>query len=316
MKYFGLNVGLKKSDAFEGWFSKVDDSKNGVMFSVIWGYSTHHKTKHAFIQFQDTMRHDTAYVRYPIEEMQVETDPFILHIGKNRLWETGMHLDFDLEGVPVRGDFSFSNLMPIKQSVFKPNIMGWLSYFPNQCNHAIISMHHQVTGDFQMGDQSWAIRDAYGYMEKDWGTGFPKEYVWLQANIGDKDSVVFSYATVPMLGKYAKGFFLVLHHKGKEYRFSSIEGSKLLQFEVSKEAFKATVKKRGRYIILKVKQRKPVDLVSPEHGEMNAYIKESLEGSLELIMKNKKEPAMRLTSQSASIDIHFDEDATDQGENA
>lgn len=45
--------------------------------------------------------------------------------------------------------------------------MGFLSYLPNQCNHAIISMSHQVAGDFQMGDQSWKTQDAYGYMEKD-----------------------------------------------------------------------------------------------------------------------------------------------------
>ena len=31
--------------------------------------------------------------------------------------------------------------------------MGWLSYFPNQCNHAIISMSHKVTGDLKIGDQ-------------------------------------------------------------------------------------------------------------------------------------------------------------------
>jgi hypothetical protein len=305
MKQFGIKVGLEKANAFEGWFCKIDDCKNGLMFSVIWGYSTHKKTKHAFIQFQDSLSHGTSYISYPIEELKWKTDPFVLQIGKNELRESGMHLDFILKGVMVRGDFHFSNITPIKHSILRPNIMGLLSYFPNQCNHAIISMSHKVTGDLQMGDQAWKISDAFGYMEKDWGTGFPKEYVWLQANNWEKSSVVFSYATVPILGKYAKGFFLVLHHEGKEYRFSSIEGSKLSEFQVSKDSFSATVEKRGIRLKLKVKQTNPVALVSPVQGEMKAFIKESLDGTLELTLEIDNLPVVTLTSQRASVDVHF-----------
>ena len=305
MKQFGLRVGLNKASAFEGWFCKIDDWKNELMFSVIWGYSTNQKSKHAFIQFQDTISHGSSYISYPLDELNWKTEPFVLQIGKNELSLTCMHLDLELQGIPVRGDLFFRNLAPIKKSILKPNIMGLLSYFPNQCNHAIISMSHKVTGDLKIGDQLCKIQDAYGYMEKDWGTGFPKEYVWLQANNWEKSSVVFSYATVPILGKYAKGFFLVLHHNSKEYRFSSIEGSKLSDFQVSKDSFSATIEKRGIRLTLKVKQTNPVDLVSPERGEMKSYIKESLEGSLELTLKIINQPVVNLTSQRASIDIHF-----------
>lgn len=305
MKEFGLRIGLSKIDAFEGWFCKIDDWKNELMLSVIWGYSTHKKTKHAFIQFQDTLSHGTSYISYPLDELKWKADPFVLQIGNNVLSESGMHLDFELKGVPVRGDFTFSNLTPIKKTFLKPNIMGFLSYLPNQCNHAIISMSHQVTGDFQMGNRSWKMQDAYGYMEKDWGTGFPKEYVWLQANNWKKSSLVFGYATVPILGKYAKGFFLVLYHENEEFRFSSIEGSKLLNFQVSKDSFEVTIQKRGMRLTLKAKQKNPVALVSPERGEMKSYIKESLEGCLELTLEINNQPMVTLTSERASIDVHF-----------
>lgn len=307
MKEFGLKVGLDKADAFEGWFCKIDDLKNDLMLSVIWGYSTNQKTKHAFIQFQDTISKGTNYISYPLDKMKWTKDPFVLQIGKNELTETGMYLDLMLDGKPIRGDFSFTNTTPIKKSIFKPNIMGILSYFPNQCNHAIISMNHRVTGNIQMGDQLVGVRDAYGYMEKDWGTGFPKEYVWIQANNWEDSSVVFSYATVPILGKYAKGFFLVLHHNGKEYRFSSIEGSKLLEFHVSKDSFSTVIEKKGLRLTLSARQTNPIDLVSPEGGAMNSYIKESLEGSLKLTLEAKNQSEISLTSQRASIDVHFDE---------
>lgn len=305
MKQFGIMVGLHKEAAFEGWFCKIDDQKNGLMFSIIWGYSTHKETKHAFIQFQDSFKHDSSYISYPIKELNWKQDPFALQIGKNQLSETGMILDFEMAGIPVRGDFQFGTFTPIKQSFWKPNIMGWLTFLPNECNHSIISMKHEVTGKFQMGDQSWEIQEAVGYIEKDWGTGFPKEYVWLQANDWEKSSVAFSYATVPMLGKHAKGFFLVLQHEEKEYRFSSIEGSRLSDFHVSHDSFSATIRKGRIQVKLHAKQYNPVALAAPKFGEMKSLIKESLDGTVDLILQIEEQPIISLSSQRASIDVHF-----------
>ena len=90
MKEFGLRIGLSKIDAFEGWFCKIDDWKNELMLSVIWGYSTHKKTKHAFIQFQDTLSHGTSYISYPLDELKWKADPFVLQIGNNVLSESGV----------------------------------------------------------------------------------------------------------------------------------------------------------------------------------------------------------------------------------
>jgi hypothetical protein len=305
MKQFGIMVCLDKVSAFEGWFCKIDDRKNDLMFSVIWGYTTNKKTKHAFIQFQDNLNHNTAYISYPIDELKWTTNPFVLQIGKNKLSQSYMVLDFKINGFTVRGDFHFGAFMPIKMSFLKPNIMGWLTYFPNECNHSIISMDHKVNGYLQFDNQSWIINDAVGYLEKDWGTGFPKEYVWAQANDWENSSMVFSYATIPMLGKYAKGFFLVLIHNGKEYRFSSIEGSKLTFFHALKDSFEAIVKKGGYIITLKAEQSNPLTLVSPYQGEMSSHIKESLEGSLMISLEINKKSLITLSSSRASIDVHL-----------
>lgn len=305
MKQFGMMVGLDKKDAFEGWFTKIDDQENELMLSIIWGYSTHKYTKHAFIQFQDSLKHKTTYITYPIDELKWKTDPFVLQIGKNELSQKGIFLNFVMNSVTVKGEFYFSDFTTIKHSILKPNIMGWLTFFPNECNHSIISMNHKVTGNIQIGNQSWKIMDADGYIEKDWGTSFPKEYVWVHANDWKRSSVVFSYATVPFLGKHAKGFFLVLHHDEKEYRFSSIEGSKLTDFNVLKDSFNATIEKKGIRLKLKAKQFNPVTLTSPKGGEMKSHIKESLDGMIELALEIKDQTPIILTSKRASIDVHF-----------
>lgn len=305
MKQFGIMVGLEKPESFEGWFSKIDDQENDLMLSVIWGYSTHKATKHAFIQFTNSLLHKTTYIRYPLEEMKWQKEPFVLQIGNNELSEKGMKLDFEIEGVPVQGDFLFGSLTPIRTSFLKPNIMGWLTHFPNECNHSIISMYHSVNGNLKIGKDSWDLWEADGYMEKDWGTSFPREYVWAHANGWDSSALVFSYATVPVLGRFAKGFFLVFHHEGYEYRFSSIEGARMMNFEVSKDAFKATVKK-GKYVVkLKARQSNPVELASPSKGEMSQRIKESLDGNIEIIMMVKGKETLNLTSDRASIDVHW-----------
>ena len=306
---FGLMVGLEKKDAFEGWFSKVDAKEAGILFSVIWGYTTHEKTKHAFLQFTSSLDHDTAYISYPIEEMWVEENPFVLHIGNNVLSKEKMVLDFEMDGKSVKGSFSFGELSPIRTSFLKPGIMGWLTHFPNECNHGIISMNHEVSGNLTVGEDSFLISGAKGYMEKDWGISFPENYVWAQANDFEDSSIAFSYATVPMLGKSAKGFFLVLHHEGKEYRFSSIEGSFMLDFKVREDAFVAVIQK-GRYkVVLKAKQLNPVALASPDHGEMRAKIKESLDGRMALLLFKGKEKIMELQTERGSIDVDFGEKA-------
>ena len=305
MNQFGVMVGLNKKDAFEGWFTKIDDQKNGLMLSIIWGYSTNENNKHAFIQFQDNLRYTTTYVSYPIDELKWEDDPFVLKIGKNELSEKGIILDFIKDGIPVKGEFSFGKFTKIKQTLLKPNIMGWLTFFPNECNHSIISMDHKVNGNIQIGDQSWKIIDADSYIEKDWGTGFPKEYVWVQANDWKNSSVVFSYATVPALGMYFKGFFLILHHEGKEYRFTSIEGSKITDFHVSTDSFSATIEKKGIRIKLKAKQFNPVLLAAPQKGEMKSKIKESLDGNIELTLELENQKPIKISSKRASIDVHY-----------
>lgn len=305
MDQFGVMVGLKRKESFEGWFVKIDDQVNNLMISVIWGYTTHDATKHAFIQFTNSIAHETSYIRYPIDELKWQTKPFVLQIGKNQLSEKGMILDFENDGVLVKGKFSFGEFTPIKTSFLKPNIMGWLTYFPNECNHSIVSMHHRVNGNLNIGESTWSFKEAHGYIEKDWGTSFPKEYVWAHANGWEDSSFVFSNATVPVLGKFAKGFFLVLQHKGKEYRFSSIEGARMLKFEVTHDAFKAKVKK-GKFIVtIEAKQNNPVALASPIKGEMRAHIKESLDGTIEIVMKLKGNEIIRLSSDRASIDVHF-----------
>lgn len=305
MKQFGIMVGLNKPASFEGWFCKIDDRKSDLIISVIWGYSTNANSKHAFIQFQDSIKHETSYIKYCIDELTWSENPFVLKIGKNELSSSGMRLDIDTEDLQVRGEFSFSDFSQIRTSFLKPNIMGWLSFLPNECNHSITSMKHEASGNLQINDLSWQIESADTYMEKDWGRGFPSQYVWAQANDWENSSFVFSYASVPMLGKYKKGFLMVLQHEGQEYRFTTIEGGKMVKFTATDDSFDAIISKGKLKMSIHAKQSHPVPLASPDNGEMKAKIKESIDGVIEIVLRDKDKTIIELKTQRASIDVHF-----------
>ena len=50
-----------------------------------------------------------------------------------------------------------------------------------ECNHAIISLRHHITGSLKVNNQKFQIIGD-GYIEKDWGRSFPQDYLWLQSN--------------------------------------------------------------------------------------------------------------------------------------
>lgn len=109
MNQFGLMVGLDKKNAFEGWFVKVYCEKNELMFSAIWGYSTNENNKHGFIQFQNNLTHDTAYVSYPFSEVGFSENPFILKIGDNELSKNKMILNFETNNLKIKSKIFFGD---------------------------------------------------------------------------------------------------------------------------------------------------------------------------------------------------------------
>ena len=79
----------------------------------------------------------------------------------------------------------------------------------------------------------------------------------------------------------------------------------MVNFEVTHDAFKAIVKKGKSIVTIEAKQNNPVALASPIKGEMSAHIKESLDGTIVIVMRQKGNEVIRLSSDRASIDVHY-----------
>jgi len=74
---------------------------------------------------------------------------------------------------------------------------------------------------------------------------------------------------------------------------------------VKDKAFVAILKKGPYKVVIKAKQAHPVVLASPDHGEMKAKIKESLDGRLLVKVFLKEQELLFLETDRASIDVHY-----------
>lgn len=148
-----------------------------------------------------------------------------------------------------------------------------------------------------------------GYIEKDWGTSFPKEYIWGQCNhFGDeKTSLVFSIADIPFAKTAFKGFLCNLFINGKEYRFATYNSSKYkIEFLSQKKAV-LIFENRNARLEIEALISDPGELIAPVLGNMIKPIKEELSGDVNFTLFDKKtQKVYKECGKMAGIEIVID----------
>ena len=125
--------------------------------------------------------------------------------------------------------------------------MGPFSYIPfMECKHAILSMKNRVEGELFINDKIMKFESGTGYIEKDWGTSYPKSYFWCQGNNFQKSNASFmiSIADIPFKMFNFRGTICVLLIDNKEYKFTTYNNTKILKYEVSDNSLNISLKKR------------------------------------------------------------------------
>ena len=185
----------KNKTYFEGWYFKNTNGKEGISF--IPGISINKKERHAFIQV--ITKNYSCYIKYDINRFNFSETPFYIKIGNSVFSKKSVHIDIDDE-IKIFGNINYSNSKNIATSILKPNIMGPFSYFSfMECNHAIISMKSIANGTINISGHKIEFNDDIGYIEKDWGSSFPKCYIWAQGNDFKNQETCFmiSVADIP-----------------------------------------------------------------------------------------------------------------------
>jgi hypothetical protein len=281
---------------FEGWYFKLVTKDLRYSLALIPGISLAKKDPHAFVQVflvkhgkKPTLSNE--YIRFPVQEFIAERDQFRVAIGMSQFSFDHVHLDLHAPTMTIQGDLQFSQRVPLNQGFLNPSIMGPFAYLPKmECYHGVLSLLHFAKGSITVNGELIDFTDGKGYLEKDWGTSFPSNYVWLQGNhFPEKEtSFFFSYANIPYLGLRFQGLIAHLYLHGEHHRFATYNGGKVVSEILSPNHVEYVIKKGSYRLRIVADVQDVVALPSPKEGRMDQTIKEGLSGQILIwFMKGK-----------------------------
>lgn len=298
-KYLNTN-----KNYFEGWYFKNTNSEEGISF--IPGISIEEDNKKSFIQV--ITNNSSYFINYNIDDFKFNINPFYIKIANNIFSKDGVRIDINDEeqNLSVYGDIQYSDSKNIRTNFLNPNIMGPFSYVPfMECNHAILSMQNNACGFININNKQINFNNDLGYIEKDWGCSFPKDYIWCQANNFDKSNCSFmlSIADIPFKMFNFKGLICVLIIDNKEFKFTTYNNSKLVKCDVNNN-FLNIILKKGKYILdIKSNYEMGNRLSAPVRGKMEKDIFESISSLISVTLKEDNNIIFSDTSKNCGLEI-------------
>lgn len=301
-KELALHIYPDKQLGFEGWYFRITNEELSLAFII--GVSRADEKENYFIQMLDTVSHTSNTYNFTKEECVFGDNPFLMQVGNSIFSEDGMHVDLD--GIKV--DIIFEEFTQIERTKYAPTIMGPFSYLKSmECVHAVISIKHHAFGKVQIQDHIFDF-DGTGYIEKDYGTSFPTRYIWLQSNYCNEKnaSFFFSLATIPMKAFKFMGCISILEVGGKQLRFASYLGARIVSVTKKKDAIYIVLRQFPYRLYIVCKSGPICHLLSPSKGKMVGHVGESLEGKITVYVYKYHKRIMKLHFyQSGMEEVNF-----------
>ena len=293
----------KNENYFEGWYFKLVDCENDMALAFIPGISKQSDgSGHSFVQILDGLACKSYYLEYALEEFNPSPNELLIEIGPHRFSETGLIVDSD----EVNADVNFGKWSHLPSKLGRPGIMGWYSYMPfMECYHGLGSFHHGFTGNLSIGGRNYESRKGIGYVEKDWGTSFPKSWIWSQCNTFnnvDELSVFASVAHIPWRGSYFIGFLATIWYQGQVEVFATYNRSKK-DVVLGKEEVTLLFTKGRKRLEIQVRTGEGAELRSPVSGEMRGKVNESLQARMHVRFSDKRGEVVRDEGQYAGLEV-------------
>lgn len=287
--------GSKKNKSyFEGWYFKHQMDNNTIAFIPGINIDSY-GNKSAFIQ---VITNNTSYkIIYSYKEVSIDRNNFKIKIGNSTFSDKGINIDIKDKDISISGRIIYGEFTPLKS-----DIMGFFKHFPfMECNHGVLSLYHKTKGSININGETINLEQGIGYIEKDWGSSFPKTYLWNHCNYFKNEvcSIMVSIADIPFLGFNFKGCIAVVYYRGKEYRLATYNGVKILEY--SKE--KIEIQRRDYRLVINVKSELGQELLAPRTGEMTRTIYENPSCEAEYIFYCKEKEVFKLKSHMASFEF-------------
>lgn len=257
---------MKKTKYFEGWYIK-HQSEQGMIAFIPSIHLLGKETGYGSIQ---VITKDASYsFRFSLKDIDIETNRFYVRMGENLFTEKGIHINLKNDRVTIQGKVAYSSFTKLRG-----NIMGIFHYIPfMQCSHDIISLYHRTKGTLKINGQTLSFQGGTGYIERDSGNSFPKNYVWTenQWQYGDKNCVVAAVAHIPFWGISFQGCICCILYKGRQYRLATYNGAKV----ISNTGKQLILSKAPYTLKVNVLETNPQKLDAPIDGNLERTIMES-----------------------------------------
>lgn len=276
---------LDKKNYFEGYFFKLVSQDTKEILSIIPGVSLEGEDPHAFIQILRKSDGKSYYVRYPLKKFSYNKKVLFLQIGENIFTQSYIRFNIEEDNLNICGVVWFDNLQAVDNKILRPGIMGPFRFLPfMECYHGVVSMNHNLKGTISINHQPINFTGGKGYIEKDWGTNFPKAYAWMQSNnfVDPNLSIMLSVAHIPCMKRYFRGFLACISIEDKTRIFTTYTGAKIKKFTVQDNALYLEIKQGKEKIEVRMTKGEGKELIAPQKGVMERIIHESLESTMEL----------------------------------
>lgn len=282
----------KTKNYFEGWYYKSVSKDEKNAYAIISGISlTGNSKSHAFVMVLDARKQKLYSQEYPLKEFFADKKFFKIKIGNNCFTKDHVHIEMKQESDVINADLHFQDITPWPVTTLSPGVMGWYRFIPfMECYHGVLSFNHTISGLIEINDETIDLTNGRGYMEKDWGSSMPSSWIWMQTNHFNEDyvSLFGSIAKIPWLHNYFTGYIFGLFFKGKLYKFTTYNGSKITDLMVSREKIRIKLENRNYQLNIEALRTEGVDLPAPKMGEMISKVNESLKSEINLELLDKK----------------------------
>ena len=259
----------KKGPSFEGFYFKTAHA-DGTTLVIICGFAKSKDKSHAFIQVSSQSL-KTFYFEYPINALKTNKETFNFSVGNNTFTKQGIKIQE--EDCEIK--LSFSEFELWDRSYLNPSIMGVLTFVPFvECKHDIISPFLKVNGEAKLKSKTLHFQDNSGYIDKNWGISFPKNYFWGHISSFENPTISVQFAKARPKWLFWKipvhiGFLRI---NGEMHLFKSWKRGQMTMINVGQEEIHL---KNNKYKIeLKFDKGDHLNLRAPLNGKLDSTILE------------------------------------------
>lgn len=298
----------KKRPFFEGWYHKMstEDGESIVLIPGIYR-SGIENSKTAFLMIYQSINKQVDYLPYPTEAFKCEKDKYALKLGDSYFSLDHIKLNINNDKINIKGEIFSKGLNPWPVTILEPGCMGWYAYVPTmECFHGILSMKHSLSGEIKLNNRQVNFSNGKGYLEKDWGKNFPKNWIWGQSNhfLEPDLSVSASLATIPWRKNEFSGFIVGILHRDKFYRFTTYLNSKITHISFDGNTIEWCLRSRDIEVCLRISRgQKSGLLFAPDKKDMVPKVSEYLDGTMSIKLTKKGNTVLESYSKNAAVEI-------------